>query len=192
MNAFRKAILSAAIAAPLVLATAAFAHDGPRGPGAQGPRVEQRLADLKGKLNITGGQESQWQAFQQRITESATQMRGQFAKPPAAATAPDRLAERAERMKQHAASMEGVAGALKDLYAVLTADQRSVIDQHYARMGRRGEHGPRAEGHGRGHGHMHGHMHGHGRGQGEMARGGRMFGAPQGEVSGPGGQTGGA
>ena len=46
-----------------------------------------------------------------------------------ARTTPELLAERNAAMKAHAAGMESVTAALKNLYGVLTPEQRSTLDQ---------------------------------------------------------------
>jgi hypothetical protein len=159
MKRIRQAVLALAAASTLGFGATVYAdHGGGGGPG--GPRMgwsadpakhaemmERRLADLKAKLNILGGQESQWQAFADKVRQEGAAMRSKFSQAPQAnATAPDLMARRAEHMKQRAAGMEGISAALRDLYAVLSVDQRTIIDQHYARMdGRRG-HGPRGQG----------------------------------------------
>ena len=65
----------------------------------------------------------------------------------AQAAPPDRMIQRAELMKQRTASMEAMGTALKDLYAVLTPEQKAVADQHFggwrvAQAGPRGGYGP--------------------------------------------------
>jgi hypothetical protein len=40
----------------------------------------------------------------------------------------DRFSQRAEHMKQRASDMESISTALKDLYAVLTAEQKTIAD----------------------------------------------------------------
>jgi periplasmic protein CpxP/Spy len=142
MHTIRKVAIALAAALPITVAMPAFSHPG---AGQAGARVEQRLADLKTKLQITGGQESQWLAFEAKIKEQMANARAARQNPPQAVTAaPDQLARQAEFMKQRGAGLEAVAGALRDLYAVLTPTQRETIDQHYAQLAGRGHgrHGP--------------------------------------------------
>lgn len=49
-------------------------------------------------------------------------------------TAPEQMRRRVEFMKQRLSGMEAVAGALDQLYAVLTAEQKAVMDKHFSRM----------------------------------------------------------
>ncbi|MFN0298892.1 MAG: Spy/CpxP family protein refolding chaperone [Burkholderiales bacterium] len=144
MNAIHKVVLALATALPMGAALPAFAQQG-GAPGQFGSRIEQRLADLKMKLAITGGQESQWQAFEAQVKQETANARATHQSPSQPVTAaPDRLARRAELMKQRSAGLEAIAGALKNLYGILTPDQQAIIDQHYAQLESRGHgrHGP--------------------------------------------------
>lgn len=136
MNTVRKFAVALAAALPMTLALPAFAQAAPGQPGA---RVEHRLADLKTKLGISGGQESQWQAFEAKVKEQVASARAARQNALRAVTAaPDKLARQAEFMKQRGAGLEAAAGALRDLYAVLSTAQRETIDQHYAQLESRG------------------------------------------------------
>ncbi|MFM9888281.1 MAG: Spy/CpxP family protein refolding chaperone [Burkholderiales bacterium] len=144
MNAIHRVLLALATALPMAAALPVAAQQG-SAPGQYGQRIEQRLADLKMKLAITGGQETQWQAFEAQVRQETANARAARQSPPQdVAAAPDRLARRAELMKQRSAGLEAIAGALKDLYQALSADQRAIIDQHYAQLESRGRgrHGP--------------------------------------------------
>lgn len=50
-----------------------------------------------------------------------------------AQSTPERLSQRAEFAKQRAASMEAMTAALKDLYAALTPEQKTIADQYFGR-----------------------------------------------------------
>ncbi len=121
--------------------------------------VEGHLAALKVELKITADQETAWSTFAERARAQAAtmparraQMRdGQAANLPA----PERLAQRTAMARQHIASMESMTAAVKDLYSVLTPEQKKTADQIIS-------HGPRGGfggggSHGRGHGHGPGH-----------------------------------
>ncbi len=103
---------------------------GPRfneGPGA----TADRLAILKSDLAITAKQESAWQAFVTSAQKRAETRQAWFAKlreARPAASAPEALAQRTEYMKQRQSDLESTATALKDLYAVLTPEQRAIAD----------------------------------------------------------------
>lgn len=132
------------------------------GPGmAQGGRwqhggdatafAEKRLAAFKTELKITAQQEPAWQAFADQATQRAKAMQAarqqmHAAPEPAGAakpSAPERMAQHLEQMKQHLADMETMQGAVKNLYAVLTPEQRTLADQHFERMHRGGPMGHR-------------------------------------------------
>ena len=100
--------------------------------------VEGHLAALKVELKITPDQDKAWQAFTAKAKAQADTMiarRAQMVALASAAnqTAPDRLALRAERMKQGVASMETMTAAVKDLYGVLTPEQKTLADQQLSR-----------------------------------------------------------
>jgi hypothetical protein len=117
--------------------------------------VEGHLAALKVELKITPDQDKAWQAFTAKAKTQADAMiarRAQVSEKTSAAklSAPELLAQRTERMKQGVASMETMTAAVKDLYGVLTPEQKTLADQQIARGpmggfggGGRGGHGHR-------------------------------------------------
>jgi len=101
--------------------------------------VEGHLASLKVELKITPDQENAWQAFAGKARSQADTMiarrekfRGQ-AQANQQLPAPERLALRTERMKEGLANMEAMTVAVKDLYNVLTPEQKALADQQLAR-----------------------------------------------------------
>ncbi|OIR07057.1 hypothetical protein GALL_106440 [mine drainage metagenome] len=163
--------IAAAAVVTLGLAAAAYAFpgggfgpcngDGPRG-GMIGPHggresfnptamIEGHLAYQKAELNITKAQESAWQAYSAKAREQAgvmLAMRGTMLN--TEGSAPDRMAQRETLMKQHLAQAEAMAAALKDLYAVLTPEQKAIADREFDHMG--GRMGGFGGGYGRGYG----------------------------------------
>jgi Spy/CpxP family protein refolding chaperone len=118
------------------------------GPGAAagvGPvvRMEQRLSHLKNELKITPEQESAWNAYAENAKTQASTMEAFRAQPPAAAQTPaERIEQRAERMNLRSKQITAMSAAVKDLYAVLTPEQKAVADLHFG--GRRlSQAGPR-------------------------------------------------
>jgi protein CpxP len=102
--------------------------------------VEGYLASLKVELKITPDQEKAWQTFTGKARTQADTMIARRAEFSAQAQsgdktlpAPERLAQRTERMKQGLASMETMTAAVKDLYGVLTPEQKTIADQQLAR-----------------------------------------------------------
>ncbi|MEO7726112.1 MAG: Spy/CpxP family protein refolding chaperone [Burkholderiales bacterium] len=112
--------------------------------------VEGHLAALKVELKITPAQENAWQAFstktRQRTDAMIARHEQRKAQPEATnQTAPERMAQHTERMKQRIAGMEARTAAVKDLYAVLTPEQKAIADKQFSRGSRHGRHGGRGE-----------------------------------------------
>ena len=109
------------------------------GPGAMSA---QHLTEMKTRLAITPEQETAWQAFAAKAAEQATLMQALHAQQQQAAdaneAAPDRMARHIGSMTQRLAGMQAMNAAMKDLYAVLTPEQRTIADQSFGHMGSRG------------------------------------------------------
>jgi len=100
--------------------------------------IEGYLASLKVELKIAPDQDRAWQSFSataRKQAESMSARREQMFSQASAdkQTAPERLAQRTEFAKQGVASMEAMTAAVKDLYAVLTPEQKVLADQQLAR-----------------------------------------------------------
>ncbi|HVC31321.1 MAG TPA: Spy/CpxP family protein refolding chaperone [Steroidobacteraceae bacterium] len=135
--------IAAAVAAGIAATVYAQApYPGPGFRGGMGPmhggpmfgdpsaRAEQHLAYLKEQLKITPAQESQWQAFADGVKQQAQGMLAMRASMQSAAgTAPERMDQRIAFMKQRLAAMESLDGAAKQLYGVLTPEQKAAFDQ---------------------------------------------------------------
>jgi protein CpxP len=102
--------------------------------------MQKRLDKLKADLKLQPNQEGAWQIFTSALKAQGDQMRALHQQNKASsntATAlPDRLDQRLAAMKQHVASMEETHNAIKTFYSQLTPEQRTVMDQHFARMQR--------------------------------------------------------
>ncbi|MFH1044125.1 MAG: Spy/CpxP family protein refolding chaperone [Pseudomonadota bacterium] len=117
---------------------------GPMGPG-MGPQAwgnptavaESRLAGLKSELKITAAQESAWKAYSDQAKQHAEAMQALMssAQGSAQATAPERIELRNQVMKKRQEEMEKTTTAFKDLYAVLTPEQKTLADQRVGMMG---------------------------------------------------------
>lgn len=117
------------------------------GPGAFGPGArfargdlaafaEKRIDDLKTELKITAAQEPAWQALTSKAKQQAQAMQANRTKmQEAAGPTPDRMAQRSDFMKQRVAGMESMSAAMKDLYAVLTPEQKILADQRFGHGG---------------------------------------------------------
>ena len=117
---------------------------GPRGgfgpgtaaaPGDPAAHMEARLAFLKTELKITSDQEAAWQAYATQAKQQAESMKALRARLPAAAqSTPEVLDQRAEFAKQRAEHMKALSAATKDLYTVLTPEQKALADQYFGGM----------------------------------------------------------
>lgn len=125
------------------------------GPGAaagggpavnMGERMDARLSFLKGELKITSDQEAAWGAYATQAKAQAAAMQAFHAQTPSAAQTPaERIEQHAERAKLRAEQLKVMGAAVKDLYAVLTPEQKAVADQHFGGP-RLGQGGPRGYG----------------------------------------------
>lgn len=113
------------------------------GPGMRGgmhgpetPAVTAaRLSDLKAELKIGAAQDGAWQAYTAVVQQQAeqrqalrTQMQAQM-QDPQAVTPAERAAHREAMLQQRETHFATLDAALKDLYAVLTPEQKAVADQ---------------------------------------------------------------
>ena len=112
--------------------------------------ADKRLGRLKADLKITSAQEPAWNAYADQIKQHAgemqalhNQMRQQRdnASGNTRPSAPERVERQAQFAKQQGEYLERLAGLTKDLYAVLTPEQRTLADQQ---LGRGRHHGHRA------------------------------------------------
>lgn len=100
--------------------------------------AEERLAGLKSELGITAKQEPAWQAFVTTAKQRDESRQAWFEKMREArisGSLPERLAQRDEMLKQHEAERQATTSALKELYGVLTPEQKSVADQLFGGFG---------------------------------------------------------
>lgn len=96
----------------------------------------KRMGELKTELKITAAQESAWQAFTGKAKQQAQAMQANRAKiQEVGSPIPDRMAQRSEFMKQRTTNMESMSAAMKDLYAVLTPEQKALADQRFNHAG---------------------------------------------------------
>ena len=103
------------------------------GQGGPAANADARLSFLKNELAITAEQDSAWKAYTTQVKKQAESMQALFtqAQSQTAQSGPERLNQRAEFAKQRAANIEAMSTAVKDLYAVLTPEQKAVADQHF-------------------------------------------------------------
>lgn len=133
---------------------------GPAGPGprAEGmgrydparmqARMDQRLAALKAKLQITAEQEAAWTAFTTAVKPKPSTVMANMAATHAELDklpTPERLdrmrALRTQRVTEMNLLMDQRAEATKTFYAALTPAQKKVFDEQFSRAtGRYGDH----------------------------------------------------
>lgn len=110
---------------------------GPQSFGDPTAMVEGRLAYLKAELKITSAQDNAWQAYAGKAKQQAEAMQalGTTMQGSTQASAPERLALRSEMMRKRGEQMEAMTSALKDLYATLTPEQKTIADQRMGGFG---------------------------------------------------------
>ena len=113
---------------------------GPQAYGNPAAAADWRLSGLKSELKITAAQESAWKAFADQAKQQAEAMQKLMttAQSNAQATAPERIEQRNQIMKKQQEQMEKGTAAFKDLYAVLSPEQKALADQRMGMMGGRG------------------------------------------------------
>ena len=101
-------------------------------------QIDGHLDKMKKDLNIASEQEMAWSSFAKTIKQQKTEMmsgmqeRMQHANgAQSTQSAPDRIGERTRLMKQRVAGMETVAAAMKQLYLVLTPQQKEILDTRF-------------------------------------------------------------
>jgi hypothetical protein len=95
--------------------------------------ADARNAYLKSELKITAAQEPAWKAFAEQSKQQAEAMQAwrTTVQGSAQATAPERLELRNQTMKKRQEQMEKATAAFKDLYAVLSPEQKALADQRF-------------------------------------------------------------
>jgi hypothetical protein len=106
---------------------------GPQAFTNPGAFAESRLAGLKAELKITAAQEPAWNAFANQAKQQAEAMQALMTsvQGSAQATAPERMELNNQIMKKRQEQMEKGTSAFKDLYAVLSPEQKALADQGF-------------------------------------------------------------
>jgi Spy/CpxP family protein refolding chaperone len=101
-------------------------------------QIDSKLVEMKKILKIGSAQEEAWTTFATIMKRQKTEMMSAMqeekmqqrtSKEHPAQAAPDRIDERIQFMKQRVASMETAAAAMKQLYAILTPQQREILNE---------------------------------------------------------------
>ena len=101
--------------------------------------ANRHLARLKAALQPTDAQQPAWQAFADKVAVQARHMKAEREKmrsAPPGTTAPQRMAQVADMMHDHARDMAAVAAAAQSLYDQLTPAQRQTFDRMAERRSR--------------------------------------------------------
>ncbi len=112
---------------------------GPRAKsGADTGTTEDRLAGLQSELGITAEQDGAWQAFVKSVKQQDESRQAWFAKMHETRTAgslPELRAQQDGLIKQRQAERQATTASLKDLYAVLTPEQKAIADRNLGGFG---------------------------------------------------------
>lgn len=116
-------------------------------PGAAddvGAFVEHRLERVKSRLQITAAQEGAWSAYVAEAKQQAEARRKWMTTmhESESASLPERAELRNQIWKQRQAQSETMVQKLKDLYAVLTPEQKPAADRYLGGWGPRAGYGP--------------------------------------------------
>ncbi|MFL6707775.1 MAG: Spy/CpxP family protein refolding chaperone [Massilia sp.] len=102
----------------------------------------KRQAKLHDALQLTGGQESAWAAYQNAIKPTGDMMhRGGDRAAWKTMSAPQRLEKMIAMSEQHTAKMKASVGPLNTFYSVLNPAQKKVFDEQSMGGHHRGGHG---------------------------------------------------
>ncbi|HYF44340.1 MAG TPA: Spy/CpxP family protein refolding chaperone [Ramlibacter sp.] len=100
-------------------------------------RFNQRMAELKQKLQITGAQESAWTHFANAMRPDTNRPRVDR-EALAQLSTPDRIDQMRALRQQRMAEMDRRGDATKAFYNALTTEQKKVFDTETAQRGHRG------------------------------------------------------
>ena len=102
------------------------------GMGMPFEHIEGRIAYLKAELKINDGQTTLWNAFADTLRTNAAAMKNmheQMNKRDTSSTLPERLAMQQKMMSARLAALKTTEATATPLYAVLSVDQKTLIDQ---------------------------------------------------------------
>lgn len=106
-------------------------------PSKRAERLNQHLADLKQKLQVTPAQEAAWTSFANALQPPAERQRLDR-QALAGMSTPDRIDHMRALREQRNAEMDRRADATKAFYAQLGAEQKKTFDAETARLFQRG------------------------------------------------------
>ena len=91
-------------------------------------KVQARMTDLHGKLNLSPPQEKVWDDYKEVITSSIKVPKMRDKAELATMTAPERLEKMHAKVKEREAVMARLLEATKTFYAQLTPEQQKIFD----------------------------------------------------------------
>jgi protein CpxP len=121
-------------------APSAEARHGKFDPAKRLERFNQRMADLKQKLQLTAAQEGAWTQFTNAMRPTGNAQRVDREALSKLST-PDRIDQMRALRNQRIAEMDRRGDATKAFYNALTPAQKTVFDAETAKRGHRGGHG---------------------------------------------------
>jgi protein CpxP len=95
-------------------------------------KIEQQIADLHAKLQITPSQQPQWDQFAQVMRDNARRVDESFQRRVEALpglTAPENIQSYAQVAEEHAQDVQKLVPAFQALYATMTDTQKRTADQ---------------------------------------------------------------
>jgi protein CpxP len=101
-------------------------------------RVEQRIADLHARLQITPSQQALWDPFAQVMRDNAQHMRQAVddrADKLKIMNASENMLSYGQLAEQHAQDVQRLASAFQPLYAALSPDQQRTADAMFRGVG---------------------------------------------------------
>ncbi len=107
-------------------------------PAKMQARVAKRLAAFKVKLKVTPEQEGAWATFSAAMKPPANMGQRPNREEWKKLTTPERIDKMRAMRGVHQAEMDQRADAVKAFYAILTPEQKKIVDSHPLRQGRRG------------------------------------------------------
>jgi hypothetical protein len=121
----------------------------PPSPQQMAAHAQKRLDKLERSLNLQPGQQAAWASYKSsaladmndraaKMQQRREQMqRDQASGATTTVSAPQRMEERAKRMREHADALSRKAQQVQSLYAALTPEQRTIFDLQMQKHGRR-------------------------------------------------------
>lgn len=142
MKKLRTVLMAAALACGGFAATAHAEVDGAGMAPGCGPhrqadpiaRTEEHLARFKAALKVAPGQETAWADYASKVRAAVKGIEDESAaaRREIVSTAPARLDRHIALLRARLKGFERIDAALKELYVVLTPDQRQVADDYFA------------------------------------------------------------